>query len=166
RWWHRAAVHRVTSSVRYPGAGTLPEAGEISLDARRPAGAPGAGGPARSVEDSDGRLVGWAPGEAPLALRPGQAKLVKKGSVLIFQVHYTTNGEAGKDRTSVGLVFSKAPVEKRVITAGAMGRNLVIPPGDPNYESTGSFAFKEDSHIDSLHPHMHVRGKDFKYTLV
>ncbi len=86
--------------------------------------------------------------------------------MLTFQVHYTTNGEAGKDRTSVGLIFSKAPVEKRVITAGASARNLIIPAGDPNYESTATFNFKEDSHIDSLHPHMHVRGKDFKYTLV
>jgi hypothetical protein len=66
----------------------------------------------------------------------------------------------------VGLIFSKVPVEKRVITAGAMARNLVIPPGEPNYESAGSFTFKEDSHIDSLHPHMHVRGKDALYTLV
>ena len=164
----RAHVHHIIISVRYPGSSPLPEAGEISLEARRPqgAGAPAAGGPARSVEDSDGRLVGWAPGEAPLVLRPGQAKLIRKGSVLVFQVHYTTNGEPGKDRSSVGLIFSKAPVEKRVITAAASARNLVIPPGDPHYESKGSFEFKEDSHIDSLHPHMHVRGKDFKYTLV
>ncbi len=162
----RAHVHHVIISVRYPDSGTLPEAGELTPESRRQsAGAP-AGGQARSVEDSDGRLVGWAPGEAPLILRPGQAKLVKKGSSLVFQVHYTTNGEPGKDRTSVGLIFSKAPVEKRVITAGAMARNLVIPPGDPNYESNGTFTFKEDSHIDSLHPHMHVRGKDFLYRLV
>jgi RNA polymerase sigma factor (sigma-70 family) len=64
------------------------------------------------------------------------------------------------------LIFSKVPIEKRVITAGAVARNLVIPPGDPHYESTASFGFKEDSHIDSLHPHMHVRGKDFLYRLV
>jgi hypothetical protein len=163
----RAHLHHVIVSVRYPGQAPLPEAGEINPEARRPTtGNASAGNQTRSVEDSDGRLVGWAPGEAPLILRPGQAKLIKKGSVLVFQVHYTTNGEAGKDRTSVGLIFSKAPVEKRVITAGAVARNLVIPPGDPHYESTASFVFKEDSHIDSLHPHMHVRGKDFLYRLV
>jgi hypothetical protein len=167
----RAHVHHVIVSVRYPSQGSLPPAGELSPESRaalrQPTGNTQAtGGQQRSVEDSDGRLVGWAPGEAPLILRPGQAKLIKKGSVLIFQVHYTTNGEAGKDRTSVGLIFSKAPVEKRVITAGAFARNLLIQPGDPNYESTASFAFKEDSHIDSLHPHMHVRGKDFLYRLV
>jgi hypothetical protein len=167
----RAHVHHVIVSVRYPSQGSLPPAGELSLESRaalrQPTGnTQPTGGQQRSVEDSDGRLVGWAPGEAPLILRPGQAKLIKKGSVLIFQVHYTTNGEASKDRTSVGFIFSKAPVEKRVITAGAFARNLLIPPGDPNYESTASFAFKEDSHIDSLHPHMHVRGKDFLYRLV
>ena len=168
----RTHVHHVIVSVRTPGQGPLPPAGEIT---RERLGAPGSGqnpanrgersGPTPG-EDSDGRLVGWAPGEAPLILHDGQAKLIRKGSVLTFQIHYTTNGKPGKDRTSVGLIFSKDPVEKRVITAGAMARQLVIPPGEPNYESGGSFTFKEDSHIDSLHPHMHVRGKDALYTLV
>lgn len=163
----RAHVHHVIVSVRYPGQTELPPAGELTperLAALRQGSTNAQARPA-SAEDSDGRLVGWAPGEAPQIMRPGQAKLIKKGSVLIFQVHYTTNGEPGKDRTSVGLIFSKVPVEKRVITAGASARNLVIPPHDPHYESTATFTFKEDSHIDSLHPHMHVRGKDFKYTL-
>jgi hypothetical protein len=164
----RAHVHHVIVSVRYPGQGELPPAGELTperLAAARPQGG-NASTQARAVEDSDGRLVGWAPGEAPQIMRPGQAKLIKRGSVLIFQVHYTTNGETGKDRSSVGLIFSKVPVEKRVITAGASARNLVIPPNDGNYESNSTFTFKDDSHIESLHPHMHVRGKDFKYTLV
>ncbi|MGH9674767.1 MAG: redoxin domain-containing protein, partial [Bryobacteraceae bacterium] len=120
----------------------------------------------RAIENSDGRLVGWAPGEAPLILRDGQAKMLKKGSVLIFQVHYTTNGKPGLDRTGVGLIFAKSPVEKRVITAGAFARGLVIPPGDPNFESRATFTFREDSHIDSLHPHMHLRGKDMLFRLV
>ncbi|HYL99372.1 MAG TPA: hypothetical protein VEZ90_10495, partial [Blastocatellia bacterium] len=113
-----------------------------------------------------GRLVGWAPGEAPLTLNPGQAKLLKAGSVLIFQVHYTTNGTSADDQSSVGLIFARTPVVKRVITGGAIARSLVIPPGDPNYETTASFVFKEDSHIESLHPHMHFRGKDFISRLV
>ncbi len=162
RQGNRRVVHHIIVNVRYPEHGELPKPGEVNPSeigsVRRSSGErPG---------DSDGRLVGWAPGEAPLALRPGQAKLVKKGSTLIFQVHYVTNGEPGRDRSSIGLIFSKAPVEKRVITAGASQNNLAIPPGDSNYEAKAEFVFKEDSHIDSLHPHMHVRGKDFKYTLI
>ncbi|MGH9836780.1 MAG: thiol-disulfide isomerase, partial [Blastocatellia bacterium] len=162
RQGNRRVVHHVIVTVRYPEHGELPKPGELNPSevgaARRNSG--------DRPADSDGRLIGWAPGEAPLILRPGQAKLVKKGSVLIFQVHYVTNGEPGTDRTSIGLIFAKDPVEKRVITAGASQSNFAIPPGDSNYEVKSEFTFKEDSHIDSLHPHMHVRGKDFKYTLI
>jgi hypothetical protein len=162
---NRELVHHVIVDVRYPDHGPMLPAGELTPERREALRQQGGEAGARPA-DSDGRLVGWAPGEAPLILRPGHAKLIKKGSVLIFQVHYTTNGVAGKDRSGVGLIFSKTPVEKRVITTGAAARNLAIPAGDPNYEATSSFTFKEDSHIDSLHPHMHMRGKDFLYRLV
>ena len=165
-------VHHVIVSVREPGQGPLPPAGELNLgaagnregEARSLQQAPGQG-QTRS-NNPDGMLLGWAPGMSPLSLRDGQAKLVKKGSVLIFQMHYTTNGQASTDRTSIGLYFAKGPIEKRVITTGAVARNLLIPAGEPNYESKASFTFKEDVHIVSFMPHMHVRGKDFVYTLV
>ncbi|HWP43585.1 MAG TPA: cytochrome c [Blastocatellia bacterium] len=163
RQGNRAVVHHVIVSVREPGDGPTPEPGEIRLEEPRPQQNRTS---LRRGNSADGRLIGWAPGEDPLILRPGQAKLIKKGSFLIFQVHYTPNGAPAKDRTSVGLIFSRVPVEKRVITAGAVGRDLEIPPGHPNYEVRSSYTFKEDSHIDSLHPHMHVRGKDFEYRLV
>jgi mono/diheme cytochrome c family protein len=164
-----SVVHHVIVSVREPGQGPLPPAGELNLGA-----AANREGEARTAQQGsgarsnnpDGMLLGWAPGMSPLMLRPGQAKLVKKGSVLIFQMHYTTNGQPSKDRTSIGLYFAKGPIEKRVITTGAFSRDLVIPPGEPNYESKSTFTFKEDSHILGFMPHMHVRGKDFEYKLV
>ncbi len=165
-----SVVHHVIITVVEPGRGPVPQAGEIRSNGQR--GEPEGGEPQREraaaqrSNNPDGMLVGWAPGMSPLVLKPGQAKLIKKGSVLVFQMHYTTTGAASKDRTSVGLVFAKTPVEKRVITAGAFSRNLVIPPGEGHYESTASFTFKEDSHIVSFMPHMHLRGKDFEYRLV
>jgi hypothetical protein len=166
-----SVVHHVIVSVREPGQGPLPPAGEIRFDQRR-VNPEAARDPQRDRENArrennpDRMLIGWAPGMSPTQLRPGHAKLVKKGSVLIFQMHYTSNGVAAKDRTSVGLVFAKEPVEKRYIITGPGARDLAIPAGDPNYESRSSFTFKEDSHIWGFMPHMHVRGKDFKYTLV
>src|SRR5262245_18575713 len=113
RQGNRRTVHHVLLAVRYPGQGKLPDPGEIppnEVFSARAGGGDGGARPERPA-DSDGRLVGWAPGEAPLALRAGQAKLIKKGSMLVFQIHYVTTGEPGKDRTSLGLVFSKDPIE-------------------------------------------------------
>jgi hypothetical protein len=167
-----SVVHHVIVSVREPDQGPLPAAGEITAGQRRvnPEAArdPQAQNNRPRVMNPDGMLVGWAPGMSPLTLKLGQAKLVKKGSMLIFQMHYTTNGVAAKDRTSVGLWFAKEPVEKRVITKGVSTdpRKLEIPAGDANFESRSSFTFTEDAHIHSFMPHMHVRGKDFEYKLV
>ena len=104
----------------YPEHGNLPQPGEANRSEPRPRD----GAPRRAPADSDGRLIGWAPGEAPLILRPGQAKLVKSGSILIFQVHYVTTGEPGNDRTSVGLIFSKDPVEKARHHGGRLARPI------------------------------------------
>jgi hypothetical protein len=44
-----------------------------------------------------------------------------------------------------------------------MNMRFAIPPGDPNYRVDSSYTFTADSHIHSLMPHMHLRGKDFEY---
>jgi hypothetical protein len=122
--------------------------------------------PGSARRNPDGMLVGMAPGMPPMTLAPGQAKLVKAGSTLIFQMHYTPNGKAARDRTSVGLIFAKGPVSKQVITSGAFARRLEIPAGAPNHEVLSSYTFKEDSHVHMFMPHMHLRGKDFLYRAV
>lgn len=168
-----SVVHHVIVSVREPDQGPLPPAGEIKFGQQR-VNPEAARDPQQARNNRprgtnpDGMLVGWAPGMSPLTLQQGNAKLVKKGSVLIFQMHYTTNGVAAKDRTSIGLWFAKGPVEKRMITKGVMTdpRKLAIPAGDANFESRSSFTFTEDVHLHMFMPHMHVRGKDFEYKLV
>ena len=95
-------------------------------------------------------LVGTAPGEAGVVLPDGVGRLLKAGSILALQVHYTPNGTPQKDRTSVGLIFSRKPIEKAAIGAAAMNRRFAIPPGDGNYEVRSSYTFKEDSHIMKL----------------
>src|SRR5438477_3006080 len=79
-------------------------------------------------------LVGTAPGEAPMVLPDGVGRLVKAGSTLVLQMHYTPNGTAQNDRTSVGIVFSRKPIEKSASGGAAMNRRFAIPPGDGNYE--------------------------------
>jgi mono/diheme cytochrome c family protein len=111
-------------------------------------------------------LGGTAPGDPPNRYPAGTAKLLKAGSKLIFQMHYTPNGEAAKDRSVVGITYSKEPVKKTAMTGAAMNTRFAIPPGNSNFEVKSTWTAKEDVHIATLMPHMHVRGKDFTFTAV
>jgi hypothetical protein len=112
------------------------------------------------------KLAGFAPGEQPKVFPKGTARLIKAGSVLTFQMHYTPSGEPASDRSYIGLYFAKDPVDKNVLTGTATNARFVIPPGDGDYEVRSSWTAKEDVRIVDLMPHMHLRGKDFIYTAV
>ncbi len=127
---------------------------------------PNAKGNAAAGGDGGSLLVGWAPGDPALKLEPGTAKLVKAGSTLLFQVHYTPKGKAVTDRSYVGLKFTNEPPQNRAFTGRALTFSFKIPPGDPNYEVKSSWTAKEDVELVGLMPLMHLRGKDFKYTVV
>lgn len=111
-------------------------------------------------------LVGFAPGEDPAIFRPGFGRKIPAGSNLLFQIHYTPNGTAMKDVTTVGLIYAKTPVQHTVVTRPVLQTAFVIPAGDPNYEVKSSFTFNESAQLYSFMPHMHLRGKDFEYKAV
>jgi hypothetical protein len=111
-------------------------------------------------------LGGITPNKTGIVYRPGTARLIKKGSNIVFQMHYTTNGQVAKDRTKIGFVFAKEPGRQALITGNAANARFVIPPGAPSHEVKASKTFDEDVLITSFMPHMHVRGKDFVYTAV
>jgi peroxiredoxin len=113
-----------------------------------------------------GLLVAYAPGDMPLKLRPGEAKKVPKGAVLLFQMHYTPDGVERTDKSSVGLVFAKKPPEVEVKTRGIAQRKINIPAGDGNHEVNSQTTFDREVKLLSFMPHMHLRGKDFKYVAV
>jgi hypothetical protein len=116
---------------------------------------------------AEGRLlVGFAPGEQPTVFAPGFAKKVPAGSNLVFQVHYTPNGTANRDISTVGLIYAKTPVKSAVVTRPVLEARFVIPAGDPNYEVKSVYTFSEPAHLYSFMPHMHLRGKDFVYRAV
>jgi len=135
----RAAIHHVIVFVQHAGAqpGQRREVGSL--------------------------LVGYAPGEQPLQFEPG-TKLVKAGSKLLFQLHYTPNGKAVKDRTYVGIRFAKEPPKVRAITANALARDFAIPPGDGNYPVKSTWTAKQDVTLLGLMPHMHLRGNGLQNT--
>lgn len=112
-------------------------------------------------------LTATAPGARPLVLTDGHAKLIPAGSKLVFQMHYTPNGTPQTDRSCVGLKFTDAKnVKHQVGTDQAAYRNLRIPAGDANYKVDALHPFNRDMKLLALFPHMHLRGKAFRYTAV
>jgi len=111
-------------------------------------------------------LLVYAPGSSPDQWPEGMAKLVPKGSDLVFQMHYTSNGHASVDQTSIGMVFAKAPPEKRVITLQLANDRFVIPPEDPDYHVESHGTLPNDALLLSFFPHLHLRGKEFTYNIV
>jgi hypothetical protein len=106
----------------------------------------------------------YVPGNNVLTFPEGFAKLIPAGATVHFQIHYTPKGKATRDQTAVGLRFAKTPPLHEVRVA-AIPAKLDIPPGDPNYEARGFLPVPFDAKLMSFMPHMHVRGKAFRYEL-
>ncbi len=115
--------------------------------------------------DSDLLLV-YAPGSSPDLWPDGMAKFVPAGSDLVFQIHYTTNGHAGRDQTGIGLVFAKEPPKQRVLTLQLANEHFVIPPGVPDHRVEAHGTLPNDATLLSFFPHMHLRGKRFEYNIL
>jgi hypothetical protein len=108
-------------------------------------------------------LVGYAPGTVPVAIKPGRAKLIKAGSDLVLQMHYTANGTAGTDISKIGLVFSKTPPAERMLTINTANVVFSIPPGAPDTEVHAKMTLQQDATLVNFLPHMHFRGISFEY---
>jgi peroxiredoxin len=95
------------------------------------------------------------------------ARLIPAGSKLVFQMHYTPNGAETTDQSEAGLVFADPKqVQKQVSLTSALNWKFQIPPGAPDYKVEARAHIPQDVTIYSLTPHMHWRGKSFRFTAV
>ncbi|HEX5431164.1 MAG TPA: thiol-disulfide isomerase, partial [Bryobacteraceae bacterium] len=111
-------------------------------------------------------LAVYAPGSSPDIEPPGMAKLVKAGSDLVMEIHYTPNGKAVSDREQIAILFAKSPPKKRVLTLQMDSTSFLIPPGDPDYRVAVWGTLPNDALLLSFFPHMHLRGKEFDYVRI
>jgi len=103
------------------------------------------------------------PGDTPSVYPEGYAKRLPAGATLIFQLHYTPNGKERFDRSELALIFADEPPIFEVHSDAVIDTRLRIPAGDPNFEVRDKLLLIEDTGVISFFPHMHTRGKDFKY---
>ena len=175
---NRALVHHVIAFIRPPGSKWLQEAkpGIVFVPQRRRQEAQPANAqqPANSAQQSQERrrsegegsgefLVGFAPGSMPEVLKPHQGKLIKAGSDIVFQMHYTSNGKAGTDQTRVGLILSSQAATERVLTIAAQNNKFVIPANAGSHRVDAELEIQHDTTLTAFLPHMHLRGKSFEY---
>ncbi|MBL8205017.1 MAG: thiol-disulfide isomerase [Blastocatellia bacterium] len=112
-------------------------------------------------------LSTYAPGRNADIYPIGTAKKIPAGSNLIFQMHYAkTTGQSEKDRTSIGLVFAKQPVEKMIDTYLVVNNLFAVPPGAENHSANACMTTRRDVELVNYMPHMHVRGKAMKYEVI
>ncbi len=155
---NRAAVHHAVVYIREPGSTWLKDRqpGDLfTLSSDDPG----------SFTTSD-ILFTYTPGAAIDQWPQGMAKLVKAGSDLVFQMHYTAVASGGTDQSRIGLIFSRQPPTKRVLTLQLNNDRILIPPGAPNAQVGAWGTLPNDALLLSLYPHMHLRGKAFEYRVV
>jgi len=109
-------------------------------------------------------LTGYAPGMGPDLLPKGTGRLLKAGSRIVFQLHYTASGKAVKDRSRLGLYLAKEAPEHELRSNVLIEPRFQIPPGDREYVASESRRFDRDTLLYTMNPHMHLRGKWMRYT--
>jgi len=152
----REHTHHMVISVREPGSPWL---------RNEPMGTPFVTKPGNDdgLASAGEFLTGYGPGSIPETLAPGQAKLIKAGSDLVFQLHYTPNGKPGTDRSRVGLILATGKPRERVLMLAAANIRFQIPPGEPDFIAEARVKLYRDTTLVSLLPHMHLRGKSFEF---
>ncbi len=125
--------------------------------------------------DNDDRsefLEGFAPGkEDPTTFPEGTGVKIPVGSALRMSIHYTAMGQETEDATRVGLWFNdeKNLSEFHTYSVSAQGgreNNIIIPPGDMNYEMASNHVFDEEVTLYSFRAHMHYRGKSMRASVI
>jgi len=160
----RTVVHHAVIFIRPPG--------DKWLAAAQPGVpfVPAASTPSQRFSNTQGGfndvLTIYTPGMVPAEWKPGEAKQIKAGSDIVFQMHYTASGKPGSDKTRLGLVFAKEPPTRRIITVGALNNAFKIPAGDGNFKAEATVPVVHPMTVISLFPHLHLRGKAFQYDVI
>jgi hypothetical protein len=124
--------------------------------------------PGREFQPQDAlfnAVAAFAPGMPAVVGLPEYAARIPAGSKLIFQIHYTPNGTPTTDQSEAAIAFADpAQVVKEVKITAGFNFKFLIPPGARDYKVTHQLRIPNDVLAYTITPHMHYRGKSFKFT--
>ena len=114
-------------------------------------------------EEGGGFLNEYAMGKNGDIFPEGTGRLIRAGTQVRFNMHYSSVGEEIKDRTRVGFQFyPPGHVPERVLISRHVGDSfdtLDIRAGEDNARSDGYYVLPEPTQVTGFQPHMHIRGK-------
>jgi hypothetical protein len=112
-----------------------------------------------------GFFAGYVPGMEQVPFPEGTGKKLRKNDLIVFQMHYTTNGKAATDQTQLGFYLADEPPRREIVTSAAYDVNFRIPPNSRDVRVQATQRFDRASTIYEFSPHMHYRGAAAKFTL-
>lgn len=139
---NRAVLHHATAFLSPPGTHDVGEQGQLGSFC----------------------LATYTPGTTPNRWPSGMAKRIPAGWKIVLVLHYVTVGSPQTDCTRIGLELVAANrVEREVATRLLFDPELRIPPRVEDYRIERTWRAPADVWLLSLFPHMHLRGKSFRY---
>ncbi|MBX3423104.1 MAG: redoxin domain-containing protein [Pirellulaceae bacterium] len=114
-------------------------------------------------------FAGYIPGGRVAPLPDGMAKRLSAGSELVFQIHYTPIGTEQLDQSQIGIVFADQakPLTHEVQTISVVDLLFGIPPHAASFASSAVLDNPlPECELLALTPHMHLRGKSYRYTAI
>lgn len=120
----------------------------------------------RGGDGLGGFFAAYVPGSNSVVYPDGYAKKLPAGARIVFQIHYTPNGTATQDQVRMGMLFAPEPPEHEVKVIGIADTRLNIPAGAENHPEAASIPVPAAVKILGLMPHMHVRGKAFRFEVI
>lgn len=113
-------------------------------------------------------IAPYIPGQSPRMQPPNTGGLLKAGSRIAMQMHFTTNGKETTDASRIGIWFYPEDFVPTERMSGACACHFTptwvdIPPYDPDYEMRQSITIDKEASLFAFTPHMHFRGKHMRF---
>jgi mono/diheme cytochrome c family protein len=114
--------------------------------------------------DPASTIGGWAPGNRPVKTPPATGHWLPAKCDIVLQVHYYRSGVEERDRTKIGVYFSKKDRPVAVRTSMAINTKFLLQAGKKVNTVTAQREIKESSYLFSVTPHMHLLGETMEVT--
>jgi hypothetical protein len=118
-------------------------------------------------------MTGYVPGAYLGAFPNGTGKLLTNGTTIEFQLHYKANGAATNDASLLGFYTMPGPptnsagFTNALIETSSYSTVFCVPTNSNDYQFVAnSSATSTKIRLYEFSPHLHARGKSFKYEAI